>query len=287
MFKALSPKVSAIMAVSALLIAGCSRGAGQGSSFVPQSQPFAAGGLMRPDTTGTAVKSIEWGKLPAATAGKAFAKPVALTITAKGLNGKVITGAYAKPIKLTDSDKTGATVLLINGKAASGKNTLNGSTDDVTLKYTGLAIKPAKFDASSKGAKAGKATFSPALANIAYTGPKVSSAAEIDLTSSTPSTAGYSAAFTATQAGWTGSFKKPFKYATSAVTGFTNNCATAYVITPGSGALGTSYSVKGKAGAAAGECALTLTGGGGKTLRVLLTFTTTSVGVNGKQATNQ
>ena len=287
MFKGLSLKVSALAATSALLIAGCSHGVAQGPSFLPQSQPFAASGFMRPNTTGTPVKSIEWGKLPAATAGKAFKKPVALTITAKGSNGKAITGPYAKPIKLTDSDKTGATVLQINGKPASGKNTLNSSTDDVTLKYTGLAIKPAKFNASTKGAKAGKATFSPTLVDIVYSGPKVSSAAEIDLTSSTPSTAGYSGAFTATQAGWTGSFKKPFKYATSAVAGFTNNCATAYVITPGSGALGTSYTVKGKSGAAAGECALTLTGGGGKTLRVLLTFTTTSVGVNGKQATNQ
>jgi hypothetical protein len=287
MFKSLSLKASAIAASSALLIAGCSHGAAQGPSFVPQAQPFAAGGFLHPNTAGTAVKSIEWGKLPAATAGKAFKKPVALTITAKGSNGKVITGAYAEPIKLTDSDKTGATVLQINGKPASGKNTLNSSTDDVTLKYTGLAIKPAKFKASSKGAKSDKVKFSPALVDIAYSGPKVSSVPEIDLTSSTPSTAGYSAAFTATQAGWTGKFKKPFKYATSAVAGFTPNCATAYVITPGSGALGTSYTVKGKSGAGAGECALTLTGGGGKTLRVLLTFTTTSVGVNGKQATNQ
>ncbi len=286
-FKSFAFKASAIAMSSAFLLAGCSHGVAQGPSYLPQSQPFATSAFLRPNTTGTPVKSIEWGKLPAATAGKAFKNPVAVTITAKGSNGKAITGPYAKPIKLTDSDKTGATVLQINGKPASGKNTLNSSTDNVTLKYTGLAIKPAKFKASSKGAKAGKATFSPSLVDIVYSGPKVSSAAEIDLTSSTPSTAGYSGAFTATQAGWTGSFKKPFKYATSAVAGFTNNCATAYVITPGSGALGTSYTVKGKSGAAAGECALTLTGGGGKTLRVLLTFTTTSVGVNGKQTTNQ
>ncbi len=200
---------------------------------------------------------------------------------------QAITGAYAKPIKLSDSDKSHATTLLINGKAASAKNTIKSSTDKVTLKYTGLAISPATFDASSAGAKAGKAKFSPAIADIAYAGPKVSSAAEIDLTSSTPSTAGYSGAFTATQAGWTGSFKKAFTYTTAAIAGFTNNCATAYVITPGSGALGTAYTVKGKTGAVAGECAMTLAGGAGKMLRVVLTFTTTSVGVNGKQATNQ
>jgi hypothetical protein len=287
MFKGLGRTASAIAASSALLMAGCSHGVAQGPAFLPQSQPFAAGGFMRPDATGTTVKSIVWGKLPAAKAGKAFKKPAAVTITAKGSNGKPITGAYAKPITLSDSDKTGATVLQINGKPASKKNALTSSTDKVTLKYTGLAIKPATFDANSKGAKAGKATFTPALANIVYAGPKVSSAAEIDLTSSTPSTSGYSGSFTATQAGWTGKFKKAFTYAGSAIAGFTNNCATSYAITPGSGALGTAYTVKGKTGAVAGECAMTVSGGGGKTLRVVLTFTTTSVGINGKQAPNQ
>jgi hypothetical protein len=268
-----------IAAASALLIAGCSHGAAQGPSFVPQSQPMTASGFMHPDA-GAAIKSIVFGKMPAATAGKAFAKPVAITVTANGANGKPISGAYAKPIVLADSDKTGATVLQINGKTASAKVTIKSSTDKITLKYTGLAIVAATFGAASPGAKAGKATFSPVLANIAYTGPKVAAAAEIDLTSTTPATAGYSGAFTATQAGWTGSFKKAFTYATAAVSGFTNNCASAYAITPGSGAVGTAYTVKGKSTAVAGECALTLTGGGGKTLRVLLTFTTTSVGVN-------
>jgi hypothetical protein len=272
---------SVIAAASALSIAGCSHGSAQGPSFVPQSQPFAAGSFMHPDA-GTAIKSIVFGKMPAASSGKAFAKAAAITVTANGSNGKPIKGAYAKPIVLSDTDKTGATVLQINGKTASAKVTLTKSTDKVTLKYTGLAIKPATFNATSAGAKAGKATFSPTIANIAYSGPKVSAAAEIDLTSTTPSTTGYSGAFTATQAGWTGSFKKPFTFALSVVNGFTNNCASAYVITPGSGVLGTAYTVKGKTGAAAGECALTLTGGAGKTLRVLLTFTTTSVGVNGK-----
>ena len=260
MFKGFILKASAIAGSSALLLAGCSHGVAQGPSFLPQSQPFAASGFMQPDAA--AIKSIAWGKLPAATAGKAFKKPAAVTVTAKGSNGKVITGTYAKPITLTNSDKSGASVLLINGKAASKKNTLKSSTDKVTLKYSGLAIKPATFDASSAGAKTGKATFAPKLAAIVYTGPKVSSAAEIDLTSSTPSTSGYSGAFTATQAGWTGSFKKPFTYATAAVSGFANNCATSYAITPGSGALGTAYTVQGKSGVVSGECALTLTGGG-------------------------
>ena len=286
MNKALGLKVSIAAAASALLIAGCSHGAAQGPSFMPQSQPFAASSMMHPDA-GTAIKSIAFGKLPAATAGKAFAKPAPITVTAKASNGKVITGTYAKPITLSDSDKTGATLLQINGKTASAKVQVKSSTDKVTLKYTGLAIVPATFSATSSGATAGKATFTPTLANIAYTGPKVSSAAEIDLTSTTPATSGYSGSFTATQAGWTGSFHKAFTYTTAAVGGFTNNCASAYVIAPGSGVVGTAYTVSGKSGAVAGECTLTLTGGAGKTLKVLLTFTTTSVGVNGKHTPNR
>jgi hypothetical protein len=282
-FKGLGLTASAIAASAALLLAGCSHGMTPGSSFVPQSQPFAVSGFAQPDA-GTAVKSIAFGKLPKATAGKAFKKPVAVAITAKGANKKPIKGAYAKPISLTNSDKSGATSLLINGKPASKKNQLKASTDKVTLKYTGLAIAPVTFGASSPGVKAAKATFAPALANIAYTGPTVSSAAEIDLTSTTAGTTGYSATFTATQAGWTGSFKKAFTYKTATVPTFANNCATSYAITPASGAAATSYTVTSSATAVAGECMLTLTGGGGKTVNVLLTFTTTSVGINGKHA---
>ena len=63
-------RASVIAVASALLVAGCSHGAAQGPSFVPQSQPFAAGGFAHPDA-GTAIKSIAFGKLPAAAAGKA------------------------------------------------------------------------------------------------------------------------------------------------------------------------------------------------------------------------
>src|SRR5580704_15310644 len=131
MFKGLGLTASVLAASSALLLAGCSHGIAQ-SSFVPQAQPFAVSDFMRPNA-GATIKSIAIGKLPAATAGKAFKKPAALTVTANGTNGKPIKGTYAKPITLTNSDKTGATVLLINGKAASKKNTLTSSSDKVTL----------------------------------------------------------------------------------------------------------------------------------------------------------
>ena len=282
-FKSLGLKASAVAASSAFVLAACSGGGARlAPTYMPQTAPFAMPGIVSP-AAGTAVKKIVWGKLPKATAGKAFAKPVAVTITAKGSNGKPISGAYASPILLTNSDKTGASVLLVNGKPASNKNGLTSSSDKLTLKYSGLAIVAATFNAASGKTKA-KANFAPALANIVYTGPSVSGP-EIDLTSTTPATPGYQGNFTATQAGWTPNpFKKPFKYAFAAVGGFANNCSTAFTVTPASGKPGTAFTVKAKAGAAAGECTMTLTGGANKKLAVLLTYTTTSVGVNGEQA---
>jgi hypothetical protein len=233
-----------------------------------------------------AVKTIVWGKLPTGKAGTAFKKPVKIAVTAKGSNGKPISGAYSQPITIKNSDNTGATTFFVNGKKGSS---LKSSTDVLTMKYSGLAIVPATFTASSKSAnKPAKATFKPTLTNIVYTGPTVTGP-EIDLTSTTPATSGYSGAFTATQTGWTPSpYKKPFKYAFAAIAGFANNCpgtaTPAFSVTPLSGKPGTAFTVTAAATAVAGECAMTLTGGGGKTLAVVLTFTTTSVGVNGRSA---
>src|ERR1700721_1643621 len=103
MFRGFGLTASVRAESSALLIAGCSHGVAQGPAILPQPPPFAGNGFMRPDAG--EIKSIAWGKLPAATAGKAFKKPAAVTVTANGSNGKVITGTYAKPITLTNSDK--------------------------------------------------------------------------------------------------------------------------------------------------------------------------------------
>jgi hypothetical protein len=244
------------------------------------------GMTMFPDA-GTAIKSLKWGKMPAGTAGTKFKKPATIVLTA--LNGakKAIKGAYSNPITLTDPDKSGATTLLVNGKPASKKNTVKDSTDKITLKYTGLAVAPVSFSAAAKGVKAVKGTFAPKLSAIVYTGPKVGAAAEIDLYSTTPATPGYTGSFTATQAGWTGTFKKNLTYAFAAVSGKTNNCpgsgGPAYTVTPASGAAAASgYAVTATASAPAGECMMTMTGGGGATLSVLLTFTTSGIGINGQ-----
>jgi len=252
--------------------------------FAPDSAQFAAPAFSV-DAPKPSIKTLTWGKSPAGTAGTAI-KAAKLTLTAKGSNGKALTGTYPAPITLANSDKSGATTLLINGKPASKKNLVTKSTDKITLKYTGLAIAPVTFTASSKGVKKpAKAAFAPKLAAIVYTGSLVSNAPEIDLPNAT---GGTTATFTATQAGWTGSpFNKAFTQAFAAVSGFTNNCATAYTITPASGAAGTSFTVSIVANAPAGECLLTLGGGAGQTKSVLLTYATTGVVINGTRAPNR
>jgi hypothetical protein len=114
---------------------------------------------------------------------------------------------------------------------------------------------------------------------IVYKGPTVSKKPEVDLYSSTAATPGYSATFTITQKGNTN-----FTYKFAAVKGFANNCPNvksgkAYTVSPASGkpAPKGKYTVKATGSAKAGECLMTLTGASARTLKVLLTFTTSGV----------
>ncbi len=71
---------------------------------------------------------------------------VPLTVVAKDATGKVITGTYASPINLSDSDTSGATKL--------STATLTSSSTPVTVTYNGAAITSATFSASSSGVSA-------------------------------------------------------------------------------------------------------------------------------------
>jgi hypothetical protein len=273
------------IAGAALLLAltGCSGGARLTPSVMPQGySPFA-----RFPHAGATIKTLKWGKLPKADAGKAFKKPESLTLAAIGTNGKPISGAYATPVSLSDSDKLKATELLVNGKPAGKGNPVTGSSSIITLKYTGLAIEPATFSATAAGVKEAKTTFSPQLSDIDYKGPMVNKAPEIDLYSTTPATQGFSGTFKVTEKGWTGKYKKPFTYAFKSIKGKTNNCpgpGGAYTVKPASKKIATDYTISATAGAGAGECLMTMTGGGGKTLGITLTFTTSGIVISGQQA---
>ncbi len=280
---------------SVFALSACSGGSRLTPNVAPQGlfashgyAPFASQGyspLFHANGSDT-IKSLKWGKMPKGKAGKAFKKPVALSLIALGTNNKPISGAYASPVTLSDGDNLGGTQLLVNGKPASSKNPVTGSTSVITLQYTGLAIDPATLTAKAAGAKAGSAKFSPKLFAIAYGGPKNGGSPEIDLYS-TSGNPGFTANFTATEKGWTGKYKKAFTYRFKGISGKTNNCpgaGGAYTVTPASKKPGTNYTVQATNSAGAGECLMTMTGGGGKTLAIKLTFTTSSIGINGRSA---
>lgn len=238
------------------------------------------------------IGSIAWGAIPAGTGGTAFpAGGNSVKLTVKDVDGNVVTGTYANAIALGDTDKTGATSFAVNGAAGTS---VTKSTDAVTLKYSGLDIVAATLSAASTGVTTANATFTPAIPNVVYTGPKVSNAPEVDNYSNAPNTTGFSGTFTATQAGWTNApFNKPFTQGFAAIAAQANNCPSssnpAFAVTPASGATGTAFTVSGSSALQAasdpspfaGECKLTITGGAGKTAAVVLTYTASSVGVSG------
>jgi hypothetical protein len=130
------------------------------------------------------------------------------------------------------------------------------------------------------GPAAPAAAWAPnAVGPVVYKGPKVANKPEVDLYSTTPATAGYSATFTLTQKGGTGAFKYAFK----AVPGYANNCpktaSASYAISPASKkkAKKGKYTVKAAGKGIAGACSVTFTGTSKKTLKLLLTFTTSGV----------
>ncbi|MBV8147479.1 MAG: hypothetical protein JO092_00145 [Candidatus Eremiobacteraeota bacterium] len=267
---------------SILALTACSGGARLTPNVAPQGYaPFA----FFPHA-GATIKSLKWGKLPKADAGKAFKKPEIITLAAIGTNGKPISGPYATPVSLSDSDALKATQLFVNNKPASKTNTVTGSTSVITLEYTGLAIEPATFSADASGVKTAKVKFAPKLSSIDYDGPTVGGKPEIDLYSTTPATQGFSGAFSVTQNGWSGKFKKPFTYAFKGIGGKSNNCpgpSGAYSVSPASKKIATIYTVSATAKAGAGECLMTMSGGG-KTVAITLTFTTSGIVINGRQA---
>jgi hypothetical protein len=210
------------------------------------------------------------------TAGTASSSTV--TISGTDPDSKPIaTGSrFAVPASLRDSDTTLATKLSSTGVTGPGST---------SLAYNGLAILPATITAFGTGVTSGTAVYTPVLSNIVYTSTSATAkttSAEVDLYAT--SGTGSSGTFTATQKGWvpTPSGVSPVKAFTFTTGGSPNNCASTYTITPAPGSVAYVYSIVAKSTAVAGECTLTIVGGAGKTLPVLLTFTTTGIGINAK-----
>jgi len=199
--------------------------------------------------------SLVWGSAPSGAGGTSFSD-TALSLAVKDADGNTITGTYAHPITLTDSDVSGATTL--------SATTLSSSSDAnaLSLSYTGLDIVPASIEAQATGTTPATLTFSPSVQ------PVIASTTEIDLyaTGGTGSTG----TLTAAQFGWTVPFGK-------SISASLDGCANIATISPASG---TSFTVTVAASPAAGTCTLTLTGGAGATAAVTLTYTSIGFGVN-------
>lgn len=195
--------------------------------------------------------------LPPGAAGTALAA-TAFTVTAFDWDEHPITGPYASPITLSNADSSGATT--ITTSQAPGE--LTSSTDTVTFAYSGLAIVPDVITASASGATSGTATFAPTLSPIVLSTPAVN----LYATSGNGSTA----TFSATEAGWTGTYGKPFVATTSSA------CSTIASVSPTSA---TSFTVTAAPNATAGTCTITLSDGAGQSTYLSLTYTAASFGL--------
>lgn len=225
---------------------------------------------------------LTFGTVPGGTAGTTLAA-TALPLTVADADKNPIAGSYSTPVTVSDSDTSSITqgsYLSVNSGAASRSVTLNKSTDSLTIGYGGLAMSPVTLTASASKVTSATAAFAPTNGAIQYSGPLVNGSPEIDLYSPTAGTLGFSASFTLTQPGWNGgSFANAFTY----VLGGTGNNCTSYVVTPASGTANT-YTVSVGNSPSAGTCTLTATGGVSLTLNVLLTYTTSGIGINTRRA---
>jgi hypothetical protein len=224
---------------------------------------------------------------PAGKAGTASTATV--TIAAKDAAANAITGTYYKPITVTDGDTSGATTLTGGSGGTTLSRTITSSTQGVKLNYTGLAITSATLTPGGTGVTGTPGTFTVSGATIVAVISPVStvSASELDLYAT--SGTGSSGTVTASEAGWTNS---PFNQTITFTIGTSGgNCAGGTVASFLLGAAGSNLNAKtvsanpaanSNAGPNAGSCTLTLTGGGGATFPVKVTYTTTGIGINGK-----
>ena len=268
--------------VAGLALVSCG-GGGQSGVQPPIGGADALPHVTAPDArpaAGGVPKFFKWPALPKATAGTSLAATT-VKLAVEDSTKKTISGTYSTPVTVTDSDTsaslTQGSSLSVNGGAPSRSVKLTKSSDVLKIKYGGLAIAAVTLKAAATGATSASASFAPTLKPVAYSGPTGQSGNEIDLYNPTSGQTGNSGTATFTQPGWAGGgFTNNVTYALS---GTNNNC-TSYTI-PASGSAA-AYAVTANANAVTGTCTMTVTGGAGQTSVVLLTYTVSNVGINGR-----
>jgi hypothetical protein len=243
----------------------------------PQSFTIVAGAANGPFTITLdgIPKTFTFGAVTGGAAGTTSTQT--LSIAVLDADGNTITGTYANPVTLSDSDSSGD---LVNGSAvkvgagaAATSVTLNSDTDAAaaTLTYGGLAIVSPTLSLSAMGATTGTQPFSVTLNPIT-----VAPATEIDLYAATGT--GSTGSFTAGEVGWSNApYNKTFTLGTATCS--TGTAAATYSLSTVNNLTWTDTT---PASPAAGNCTVPINDFAGSlhSGSVTLTFTTGAFRVN-------
>jgi hypothetical protein len=137
------------------------------------------------------------------------------------------------------------------------------------MNYSGAAVTPVTITATATGATSNSISFAPPIPSILFSGPNGSSTPQINLYA--PTGTGSTFQFTASQAGYTGS------YGNTILASIPNACNSFATVTSSNGASGTTFTVTAIASPANGSCMVTLSGFSTTTLTVTLTYSTFGV----------
>jgi hypothetical protein len=256
-------------------------------STATQTFTIVTGSANSPSITleGVPAKFALHDTMPAGSGGTALAA-TALPIDVEDADGDVITGTYSTPVTLSDPDATSLTgcngpcgsALQLGSGTAAKSVVLASSTDagNVQITYGGMDVAPAALAGSTPAgdlAASGSVTFSPSVAPIVYVGPLVGIVPEIDLYAPLGAGTGSTGSYTDSQAGWTNA-----PYSQAIAEG--DNCSSIATFAQNAVTNGTAWTATAVASPTAGTCADTLTGGGGATLAVITTYTSSGIGVS-------
>jgi len=204
------------------------------------------------------------GTYPSGQAGTAISNNPISGFQVLDTHGNRITGSFSRSV--TVSSNNSAVTLSILGGSSGSSVTLTSGSQTIALSYSGAATSAATITASATGATSNAATFTPLIQPVVYSGPTLSGSPEIDLYA--PTGTGSTFTFTATQAGYTGSFGNSISVSGA------SGCSSFATIAPGSNS---SFTVTTASSPAAGKCTIALNGFS-SSIPVVITYSTTGIG---------
>jgi hypothetical protein len=230
----------------------------------PTAQPTVA-------PNGTPPASFVMGTLPSGTTGSSFSSTPISGFEVLDSSGNQIGGSFSKTVTLTSNNSAVTLCQLGSCGSATTSTTLTAGSQTSTLamNYSGAAVTPVTITATATGATSNSISFAPPIPSILFSGPNGSSTPQINLYA--PTGTGSTFQFTASQAGYTGS------YGNTILASIPNACNSFATVTSSNGASGTTFTVTAIASPANGSCMVTLSGFSTTTLTVTLTYSTFGV----------